>query len=226
MGDSPGPKLPIPVQPCPFHISSSHYGWPSVCVLWGTWAAACPFRVPQALKASLGTPCLPRGTASTPALLQQYPSVSPLLSHWLNYSSLHSRRHPGSWDPAHKTGQKGQAQPAQSEGTDPDQLSSDSCHWSETLPLSPQPQPLCSHLVSQPGRLQSQFQAKMQPGPGIPDSTFLLLSTTMDSSGFLLQAPLLQIFLHLMCTPQGWLLTPPHECHCPSRHRVPSSVCH
>lgn len=50
----------------------------------------------------------------------------------------------------------------------------------------------------------------MQPGPGIPDSTFLLLSTTMDSSGFLLQAPLLQIFLtHLMCTPQGWLLTPP-----------------
>lgn len=29
----------------------------------------------------------------------------------------------------------------------------------------------------------------MQPGPGIPDSTFLLLSTTMDSSGFLLQAP-------------------------------------
>lgn len=29
----------------------------------------------------------------------------------------------------------------------------------------------------------------MQPGPGIPDSMFLLLSTTMDSSGFLLQAP-------------------------------------
>lgn len=29
----------------------------------------------------------------------------------------------------------------------------------------------------------------MQPGPGIPDSTFLLLSTTMDSLGFLLQAP-------------------------------------
>ena len=40
MGDGPGPKLPVQCSPAPSH-GLSHYGWPSVCVLRWTWAAAC-----------------------------------------------------------------------------------------------------------------------------------------------------------------------------------------